>query len=299
MIENPETNGAPANADPANAIAVVRFEDKKKKKKKKYSSRRAKRAAKVQDGQVKGLHRVVRAAEGGVGEWRKQRDRSARKHRDGAVRDGLKNRAQAVGKFLRKASRAPADVASGLPRPPTLRKGFVPFGAHVPAAFGTVAPFLASGGLVAALVGRGAGVGPGGGPSLGALPGPTPGHHPPGMGPNPAHAQMVMRHLSPPGTGGTTPQFGAIGAAVAAALASALAPGPLKGLTRGGPRMAMGPMFLVGQVLRNAPRGMPFPGGGGGPQGGPPGGPMQLLGMLGGPGGPGGPGGFEPPFMRR
>ncbi len=298
MIENPETNGT--NVDTANAVAVVRFEDKKKKKKKKYSSRRAKRAAKVQDGQVKGLHRVVRAAEGGIGEWRKQRDKSARKHKDGALRDGLKNRAKAVGKFLRQASRAPADVTAGLPRPPTLRRGFKPAAAHIPAALGTVAPFLASGGLVAALVGRGAGIGPGGGPSLGAMPGPFPGH-PPGMGPNPARAHMAFQHISPPGTGGSAPQLGAIGAAVATALASALAPGPLKGLSRGGPSF-VAPLLLG--ALRGpgggGGGGMPFPGplpvllanvGGGGRRG-----PLAILGALAG-GGPGG--GFEPPFMRR
>jgi hypothetical protein len=56
------------------------------------------------------LHRLVRSADAGVREWRDETDRSARRRRDGAVRDALDNFAKASGKQLRVMSRTPEDV---------------------------------------------------------------------------------------------------------------------------------------------------------------------------------------------
>ena len=105
----------------------IRFEGKKKKKKKKtYSSKLVKRTAKYQDAELKGIHRLVHAADRGVSSWRKERDKSGRKRRDGAIRDGLRNRAKAMEKFAREAAKAPSDVVKGVRRPPALRRGAAP-----------------------------------------------------------------------------------------------------------------------------------------------------------------------------
>jgi hypothetical protein len=58
----------------------------------------------------KGVHRLVKSVEAGVREWRDATDRSARKRKDGALRDVLENSARAVGKQIRVASRAPQDA---------------------------------------------------------------------------------------------------------------------------------------------------------------------------------------------
>ena len=54
----------------------IRFEGKKKKKKKKkYSSKLVKRTAKYQDAELKGIHRLVHAADREVSSWRREGDR--------------------------------------------------------------------------------------------------------------------------------------------------------------------------------------------------------------------------------
>lgn len=62
----------------------------------------------------KGVHRLVQSVEAGIAEWRKATDRSARKRKDGALRDALENSARAVSKQIRVASRAPKDAARAL-----------------------------------------------------------------------------------------------------------------------------------------------------------------------------------------
>lgn len=114
----------------------------KSRKKKKYSSRGAKRAAKSAEAHTKGAHRVVNAAERGIANWRKNWDRSSRKRRDGGVRDGARNRAKAISAFVRRASKAAADVAKGSPRPVTLRKGFIPPLEHAPLVLGPALPLV-------------------------------------------------------------------------------------------------------------------------------------------------------------
>jgi hypothetical protein len=59
----------------------------------------------------RGVLRLARSVESGVSEWRRATDRSARRRKDGAVRDALDNFAKAVGKQLRVMSRAPEDLA--------------------------------------------------------------------------------------------------------------------------------------------------------------------------------------------
>jgi hypothetical protein len=89
---------------------------KKKKKKKKYSSKYAKRSAKAEDGMLKGLNRLLRASDAGVSEWLKQRDKSAKKRKDGAQRDIVRIRAKALSKAIKKGAKIPMDIAESLPR---------------------------------------------------------------------------------------------------------------------------------------------------------------------------------------
>ena len=60
------------------------------------------------------LERLARSVEEGIGTWRRESDKSARKKRDGAFRDSPENLAEAVARSLRVASRAPAEAVKGL-----------------------------------------------------------------------------------------------------------------------------------------------------------------------------------------
>lgn len=92
------------------------FEKSKKKKKKRYSSKHVKRAAKFEDSALKGFGRIFRAGDDGVSEWVKQRNKAARKRKDGAQKDGFRIHAKAFAKAASQAAKAPKDLADGLPR---------------------------------------------------------------------------------------------------------------------------------------------------------------------------------------
>src|SRR5450432_1476705 len=83
--------------------------DVKKKKKRKYSRG-------LKDVQVAGRRsskiatRVLRSVTKGYDEFLKASDKSARKHRDGALLDMNKNVAKALGRSLKSSSRIPLDL---------------------------------------------------------------------------------------------------------------------------------------------------------------------------------------------
>jgi hypothetical protein len=82
----------------------------KKRKKKKYS-RGLKDAQRLEDGLSQASQRLGRSVERGLRTYRKRRNKSARRRKDGAIRDGLENVSIGFGRTLRVASDAPYDVA--------------------------------------------------------------------------------------------------------------------------------------------------------------------------------------------
>jgi hypothetical protein len=89
-------------------------------RKKKYS-RGLRGAQEMERAASKATHRMARAVEKGLAAYREERDRSAGKRRDGALRDFADNVAHGTSKALREASRVPADLAKALDARP-LRK---------------------------------------------------------------------------------------------------------------------------------------------------------------------------------
>lgn len=81
----------------------------KPRRKRKYS-KNLRDIQKFERNASRALQRVAGSVEAGVREWRKATNRSARRKRDGAIRDALDNYAKATGKQLRVMSRAPADL---------------------------------------------------------------------------------------------------------------------------------------------------------------------------------------------
>lgn len=85
----------------------------KTKKGRKYSNG-AKRVQVLERGVSNGGQRLALAVEIGLTNWNRRRNKSAKKRRDGAVRDALQNATFAAGRALREASWAPSDMISTL-----------------------------------------------------------------------------------------------------------------------------------------------------------------------------------------
>lgn len=77
-------------------------------------SKRFKLAQKSERKMTKATRRLAEAVVAGIETWERERDRSAGKGKDGAMRDSLENYAKAYGKAVRKASRVPEDLVEGL-----------------------------------------------------------------------------------------------------------------------------------------------------------------------------------------
>lgn len=83
------------------------------KKKKKYS--KSKRdIQEFEIGMTKANLRIAKAVYKGLQTWEKERDSSAEKQRNGALRDALKNSGKSLRKSLRIASGAPSDILDAL-----------------------------------------------------------------------------------------------------------------------------------------------------------------------------------------
>jgi len=89
---------------------VYDFRRRDGKGKKKYS-RGLKDIQRLEDGLSQAARRLGRATERGLGTYRRRRNKSARRKKDGAIRDGLENVSIGFGRALRVASDAPYDVA--------------------------------------------------------------------------------------------------------------------------------------------------------------------------------------------
>jgi len=85
-------------------------EGRAKKRKKRKTSRGLRELQRLERRLSKAAHRSAHAVERGVAEYRRRRDRSAGKKRDGALWDMPRNSAEALATSLREASRVPVDL---------------------------------------------------------------------------------------------------------------------------------------------------------------------------------------------
>ena len=104
-----ETELVPAT--PSEAPIVVEVE--RKRRKRRYT-RGVRDVQTTNRGFVKASRRLVRAVARGMSTYLKESDKSARKKRDGAMRDFNLNVADAIGTSLRQASGITADLARSL-----------------------------------------------------------------------------------------------------------------------------------------------------------------------------------------
>jgi hypothetical protein len=89
--------------------------DKKKRGKRRYS-RGLRVPGELERTGTRVLHRLARSVEEGIGTWRSESEKSARKKRNGAFRRAPENFAEAASRTIRIASRVPVDAVKTLPR---------------------------------------------------------------------------------------------------------------------------------------------------------------------------------------
>ena len=107
-----QATDAAAQADHPEAPLVI-TRKKKKKKKRKYS-KGLKDVQRMERRATDASHRLARAVADGLSTYRKERNKSSRKKRDGAVVDFIPNAAEGLSKSMRVASRVPVDVAKAV-----------------------------------------------------------------------------------------------------------------------------------------------------------------------------------------
>lgn len=91
---------------PAPEVVVITH----KKRRRRYS-RGLRGPQRVGRGLTRASHKLARAVTSGMYTFRLRQNRSSRKKRDGAIKDGLKNWARGMGKTMRRSSSVPYDVA--------------------------------------------------------------------------------------------------------------------------------------------------------------------------------------------
>lgn len=106
----PEPEVAPAAAPAAAPIEVQAGKKKRKRKKKRKTTRGLRDLQKMERDLSRATHRTAKAVERGLAEYRRRRDRSASKKRDGALWDMPRNTAEGMATTMREASRVPVDL---------------------------------------------------------------------------------------------------------------------------------------------------------------------------------------------
>jgi len=119
---NPEETPVNSGTDPAQPVSdteaapassLAALQVPKRKRKRKYS-RGLRDPQELGRTISKASTRVARAVAKGMAEYRKRSEKSARKKRDGAIRDFAVNLADGLGKTIRGLSMVPSDLARGL-----------------------------------------------------------------------------------------------------------------------------------------------------------------------------------------
>jgi hypothetical protein len=96
-------------------VTTVVFKSAKAKKRRKYSTG-LRAPVELERGASRVIERLAESAQIGMRTWRRRSNLSARKRRDGELRDAPENIARAVSRALKVASRAPVDAAKTVPR---------------------------------------------------------------------------------------------------------------------------------------------------------------------------------------
>src|SRR6185295_13440387 len=121
MIQNTRSTGgsptsAPNEPDQKTAPEPTAGPVVSQKRKKRKYSRGLKEAQRFERGLSKATERIAKAVFRGMSTYRRRGDKSARRSRDGAIKDAIENFARAAERSLRTASRAPLDLVRSASR---------------------------------------------------------------------------------------------------------------------------------------------------------------------------------------
>jgi len=100
---------------------VLAYKSKKKKEKKRYSDG-LEDVQEFEAGISRAIRQAARAVAKGTDRYEKARRKSARKKKDGAIRDFVPNMGEALSESLREASDIPSEVADALNTKSTRRR---------------------------------------------------------------------------------------------------------------------------------------------------------------------------------
>jgi hypothetical protein len=113
MKNNPTEKTAQATT-PVLEVEPTAGIETEKKKKKKYSNRFSRNLQLLEKAHTKAGKRIANAVAKGFDVWIENRDASAEKRRDGALRDFTKNCSKALRKTLQEGAEAPADFLDNI-----------------------------------------------------------------------------------------------------------------------------------------------------------------------------------------
>lgn len=134
------TTGAKTSTDTADAAAAaaggsylqaqvfprpIVYERTKKKGRKRYSSG-LKDPQKLEEGTSRAGQRLAQAVADGFGEYRRRRDRSAERKKDGAIKDFVRNVGRGAEEALRTGAKVPSDLTRYATKKRLTRLVFLP-----------------------------------------------------------------------------------------------------------------------------------------------------------------------------
>ncbi len=116
VTTTPAAPAAPQSAGAAEPLPLAGplVLGKKKRKKRRYSSR-FKVPGRAEFGVSKAAKRLANAVSDGLDTYVRRSNRSARKRKDGALKDLVKNSTRGAGKTLRKVTKVPRALSKALP----------------------------------------------------------------------------------------------------------------------------------------------------------------------------------------
>jgi hypothetical protein len=113
--KNPPTaTGAAASKTPAEAGLTPNATAEETEAPKKKTSRRWRDVQRSERRLTKAQKRMAKAVLAGIERWDLDREKSARKKRDGAMKDAISNALKAYSKMMRESANVPRDLAKGM-----------------------------------------------------------------------------------------------------------------------------------------------------------------------------------------
>ncbi|MFC1936347.1 hypothetical protein ACFLYP_01625 [Chloroflexota bacterium] len=117
VVKDTDITNAVQQQTEHNRPIVLTLKKKKKKKGKRRYSKGLEEMQRMERHLTRSTHRMASAAEKGISSYRKSSIKSARKKRDGAIRDFIPNSGTAVSRALEEASPIPYDIARAMDTP--------------------------------------------------------------------------------------------------------------------------------------------------------------------------------------